>query len=170
MSKPHIDELDRAIIAKLHTDARIANNEVAEALGVSEGAIRERIRRLERDGLLRFTVMTRTAPLTGREMTVFITLQVDLDRVYAVAERIKAIACVNSCVTTLGRFNIAAMGHFQDLEHMRRVVGRQIAVLPGVRHVETAVELKAVKVNYQFGRIIRELPPPDESRVDQNAD
>ena len=44
-----LDELDRRIIDLLTRDARVSNRQVATQLGVTEGTIRGRIRRLEKE-------------------------------------------------------------------------------------------------------------------------
>ena len=47
-----IDDLDRRIIDVLTVDARVSNRQIAARLGVTEGTIRGRIRRLEETGLI----------------------------------------------------------------------------------------------------------------------
>ena len=41
-----MDELDRKIIALLQVDGRSSNAKIARAVGVSEGTVRRRLRRL----------------------------------------------------------------------------------------------------------------------------
>lgn len=152
MSGPRIDELDRAIIRALLPDARITNRRIAEALGVTEGTVRARIRRLERERLLRFTAFA-SAAHAGREKLAFIGLHVDRERIQAVAERVSSIPAMHCCITLLGRFDVMAIGLFRDLGHMLEVLSREVAVLPGVRHVETSVSIRTVKANPHLARI-----------------
>lgn len=46
MSVPVIDDLDRQLIAILSSDARVSNRKIAADLGVTEGTVRGRIKRL----------------------------------------------------------------------------------------------------------------------------
>ncbi len=52
-----MDETDRRILEYLQEDGRAAYTDIAEALGVSEGTVRNRVRQLQEDGTIeRFTV------------------------------------------------------------------------------------------------------------------
>ena len=52
-----LDALDHRIVEKLARDARISNRAIAAELGVTEGTIRTRIKRLQNEGLIQFTVV-----------------------------------------------------------------------------------------------------------------
>ena len=47
-----IDAIDHEILKKLQENARISNSQIARDVGLAPSAITERIRRLERDGIL----------------------------------------------------------------------------------------------------------------------
>lgn len=47
-----LDQLDLKILAKLQTDARITNQELAEAVGLSPSPCLQRVKRLERAGII----------------------------------------------------------------------------------------------------------------------
>ncbi|MFB6085325.1 MAG: Lrp/AsnC family transcriptional regulator [Halodesulfurarchaeum sp.] len=56
-----MDDLDREILALLREDSRTPYTEIADALGVSEGTVRNRVDRLLEEGTIeRFTIATRT--------------------------------------------------------------------------------------------------------------
>jgi DNA-binding Lrp family transcriptional regulator len=56
-----MDSLDREILDILRRDARTPYTEIAEQVGTSEGTVRNRVERLQEDGVIeRFTVATRT--------------------------------------------------------------------------------------------------------------
>lgn len=56
-----MDSLDRQILDILRRDARTPYTEIAEQVGTSEGTVRNRVERLQEDGVIeRFTVATRT--------------------------------------------------------------------------------------------------------------
>jgi DNA-binding Lrp family transcriptional regulator len=61
------DELDDLILSALRKDARTPNVEIAKTAGLTEGAVRSRIKRMVKDGIItRFTVET-----TGSGATYF---------------------------------------------------------------------------------------------------
>jgi Lrp/AsnC family leucine-responsive transcriptional regulator len=47
-----IDDIDASILGKLQSNARVSNSEIARAVGLTPSAITDRIRRLERDGIV----------------------------------------------------------------------------------------------------------------------
>ena len=51
MSAPQLDQLDRQLIDILAKDARVSNRKIAADLGVTEGTVRGRIKRLQQEGL-----------------------------------------------------------------------------------------------------------------------
>ncbi|WP_162224539.1 Lrp/AsnC family transcriptional regulator [Halorussus amylolyticus] len=56
-----MDELDREILSILRRDARKPYTEIADAVGTSEGTVRNRVERMADEGVIeRFTVATRT--------------------------------------------------------------------------------------------------------------
>jgi DNA-binding Lrp family transcriptional regulator len=53
MPKPELDDLDRRLIAELCADARLTQVALAARVGLSRSAVQERIKRLEREGVIR---------------------------------------------------------------------------------------------------------------------
>ena len=47
-----LDETDKAIISALNQDARLSQRQLAQIVGVAQGTITNRIRRLEEDGVI----------------------------------------------------------------------------------------------------------------------
>ena len=75
-----VDELDRKIIDRLTADARASNRHLAQSLGVTEGTVRGRIKRLEAANLIRFTAVTNVASI-GAPKVVLIGVQAQLSEV-----------------------------------------------------------------------------------------
>jgi DNA-binding Lrp family transcriptional regulator len=72
-----MDELDRAVLAELKTNARTPYTEIAERVGTSEGTVRNRVEGMLDDGVIeRFTVTARTGNLRAM---VEIDVAVDVD-------------------------------------------------------------------------------------------
>ncbi|MFC6974110.1 Lrp/AsnC family transcriptional regulator [Halomicroarcula sp. GCM10025709] len=80
-----MDELDREILSILRKDARTPYTEIADAIGTSEGTVRNRVERLVDDGVIeRFTVATRTGNVKSM---IEVSVDVDVDTA-AVSDRI----------------------------------------------------------------------------------
>ena len=162
MSQHRVDELDRAIIDILSRDARVSNRQIATDLGVTEGTIRGRIRRLESERLIRFTALTNQAQSANLKL-VFIGIHAERDKIYDIVDAISAMPMINCCVTLLGRFDILAVGLFRDLQHLLEEMNGHISVMPGVRNVETWVTIKTIKTNHHIVRIMDDAFDTDPS-------
>lgn len=78
-----MDELDREILDVLRRDARTPYTEIAERVGTSEGTVRNRVERMNEDGVIeRFTVATRTGNIKAM-IEVSVDVAVDTTEVAA---------------------------------------------------------------------------------------
>jgi DNA-binding Lrp family transcriptional regulator len=138
-----IDDLDRRIIDLLTVDARVSNRQIAARLGVTEGTIRGRIRRLEESGSIRLTAITNIDYFGGAKV-VLIGIQAQHSDLKATCQQIAAMPEIGCVIMMLGRFDILAIGLFSRLEDVVEVANNRILALPGVRHVETSIAVKTL--------------------------
>ncbi len=152
MTAPQLDDLDRQLIEVLARDARVSNRKIAVDLGVTEGTVRGRIKRLQQDGLISFTAIT-SFGLADSARMAFIGVQAEVSDVREVARQIAELDQVNAVMLTMGRFNILAICLFNSLDHLHEVASDRILAIPGVHHVETSIAVKTLKYNARVVRI-----------------
>ena len=58
MTRRRLDDIDRQIVVRLSEDARISNRQIATDLGVTEGTVRARVKRMEEERQIRITAVT----------------------------------------------------------------------------------------------------------------
>jgi DNA-binding Lrp family transcriptional regulator len=159
-----LDDLDRRIIDLLTVDARVSNRQIAARLGVTEGTIRGRIRRLEETGSIRLTAIT-NIEYFGSAKVVLIGIQAQHSELKQTCQQIAAMPEIGCVIMMLGRFDILAIGLFSRLEDVVEVANNRILALPGVRHVETSIAVKTLKYDYRVAKITRprkgQLPTRD---------
>ena len=161
MAKADLDELDRKLIDLLGRDARVSNREIARQLGVTEGTVRGRIKRLQHDGLIRFTAVT-SIEMEPRLRMAFVWIQADLNHVLQVGEQLKENPDIGAVLVVTGRFNLLAIYLFQDLDDLVDLAADRILALPGVHHVETAIAVRTAKYNARVVRIVDNVVPIDD--------
>lgn len=162
MPSPMLDALDHQLISLLSRDARVSNRKIAAELGVTEGTVRGRIKRLQQDGLIVFTAIT-GFEMGKRARLAFIDIQADVDRVREVARTISDIAGINAVLITMGQFNITAMCLVDELDTLVELASDHILALDGVHHVETSIAVKTIKYNSRMAKITRPDPNnPDD--------
>ncbi|MFM6950208.1 MAG: Lrp/AsnC family transcriptional regulator [Novosphingobium sp.] len=152
MTAAQLDDLDRQLIEVLARDARVSNRKIAVDLGVTEGTVRGRIKRLQQDGLISFTAIT-SFGLADSARMAFIGVQAEVSDVREVARQIADLTQVNAVMLTMGRFNILAICLFNSLDHLHEVASDKILAIPGVHHVETSIAVKTLKYNARVVRI-----------------
>jgi len=73
---PHMDELDRAILRELQSDARKTNRDVATAVGVSASTALDRTRALRDRGVFRGAVLDVDLAAIGRPVQALIAVRI----------------------------------------------------------------------------------------------
>lgn len=156
-AKTRLDALDEGIVARLARDARVSNRVIAAELGVTEGTIRTRIKRLQNEGLIQFTVVT-DFRMAGSPNLCMLGIDADPSHISDLARRISAIPEITCVVVMLGRYSLLAMGLFTNIEQLNAVVTDQIRPLQGVQRVETSISVHNLKYEAGIAKITRELP------------
>ena len=152
MDTIQLDDLDMQLIGLLSQDARVSNRKIAAELGVTEGTVRGRIKRLQQEGLIAFTAIT-GFDMAEKARLAFITVQADVEKVRTVAREISEMPLINAVMITMGQFNILAMCLFSELDELVEVASDNILALPGVHHVETSIAAKTYKYNARMAKI-----------------
>ncbi|MEN9683235.1 MAG: hypothetical protein RLZZ427_986 [Pseudomonadota bacterium] len=165
MTTPQLDDLDRQLIEVLALDARVSNRKIAADLGVTEGTVRGRIKRLQQEGLISFTAITSFGLADSARMAL-IGVQADFSDVREVGRRIAELSTVSGVMITMGRFNVLAICLFNTLDSLHEVASNQIMAIPGVHHVETSIAVQTVKYN---ARVVR-ITEADVANLDVGGD
>jgi Lrp/AsnC family transcriptional regulator for asnA, asnC and gidA len=101
-----LDELDKQIIAILNADGRENNNEIAKKLSVSEGTIRNRIKKLTSAGILKVSGQINPDAEPEKQL-VFLGVKIAVSKdLIATAEKISKLKEVQSAYITTGRYDI----------------------------------------------------------------
>lgn len=144
-----LDETDRAVIEALQVDGRLPYSELGPMVGLSQAAVRQRVKRLLDAGVMQVVAVTDPARLgVGLQALVGITVDGDLR---AVAAALAAIDAVDYVVVTTGRFDVFAEVVAADTHALLDLVNDHIRPIPGVRATEVFAYLDLVKQTYTWG-------------------
>ena len=154
MPRRSLDEVDRAIVSALAGDARVSNGQVAEELGVTEGTVRARIKRMEEEKLIRITAVTNIDRFADATLA-YIWIEVERsDQTRAVAQTLAAIPELGFVGVMLGRSDILAITMVRNTEHLAEFVHERINSIPGVRRSDSTLGVNFVKHDYRMARIV----------------
>lgn len=154
MSLPQLDDLDRRILELLAEDARVSNRQLAEQLGVTEGTVRGRLKRLEADQLIRFSAITNVS-LLGSRKVVLIGIQAQLSELPALCQELAAMREVHCVISMLGRYNILCVALLDSLKDICDLASNRILALPGVQQVDTSIAVSTLKYDPRFSRVMK---------------
>jgi Lrp/AsnC family transcriptional regulator, leucine-responsive regulatory protein len=120
---PEIDATDLEIIELLRADARRTLADVAERVSLSAPAVKRRVDRLERDGVIKgYTVLVDHA-LLGRPLQAFTELRfagnLPVDQIAGIAEGIPEVQTI---FTTAGDPDALAWIRVRDVDDLKRVI------------------------------------------------
>ncbi|MGD9954125.1 MAG: Lrp/AsnC family transcriptional regulator [Burkholderiales bacterium] len=142
-----LDVADRRLLALLREDARMSTAALARKLGVARTTVVERMKRLERDGIVAgYTVRLHTA-VQGRMLRVHVLLEVDAKHGDAVVAALRAIPQVRGVYAISGAFDSLVFVEGETTEEIDRVLDA-IGTLPGVERTQSSLVL-SVKFDRQ---------------------
>lgn len=139
-----IDELDRKLLEELQKDGRKTYIELGTTLGVVEGTVRKRVKRLIDKRILKIVAVPNLSELGYRFMNVM-AIQVKMAdlRIVADALAVKPNVCHLAFVT--GRYDLIAIIVTHTPEELSRFIENEISAISSILRTETFVELDIIK-------------------------
>ena len=137
-----LDEVDLKIIDILKKNGRKPFVEIGKELGLSEGAVRRRIRILQERGVIKRFTVELSKDYVINAVTFLSFEGGDLAR--DLVEKISNIPSVEAVYELTGRFDAMVIISAKSVSDLNRCVD-EIRRLDGVRDTETAVILRIVK-------------------------
>ena len=137
-----IDGIDKKILRFLIEDARTPILEIARNIGISGAAIHQRLRKLEKSGLLVGSKFILNPKALGYTTTAYIGIYLDkaMSNPSAVRE-LKKIPEVLECHYTTGNWSILIKVLCKDNEHLMHLLNKKIQQIEGVSRTETFISL-----------------------------
>ena len=139
-----LDTTDRALLAALLEDARISQRGLAKRVGVAQGTITNRLRRLEEMGVIKGYTVLLDAESIGWTMTVITGLRIQKGSMIDVQQQIAADPRVFAVYDVTGDYDsmvLARVRGRKDLDDLTKTV----FTLQGVQRSFTQVVLNTVK-------------------------
>lgn len=140
-----VDERDEKIIEILRKDSRTPNTEIAEEIGISEAAVRNRIKELKKKGVIkRYTVEVDSSEL-GYNSVALVGADVEPDRFLEAAKELAELDQTKEVSLTTGDHMIMMEIWAEDGEHLTEILTDKIGKIGGVERICPAVVLEKIK-------------------------
>lgn len=144
-----LDDINKAIVEELQQDGRRTYGAIAEAVGLSEAAVRQRVQKMREAGIIQIVAVT--DPLqVGFRSQAMIGIRTDGDA-RKVADRLAAVDAIDYVVMCAGSFDILVELVCEDEDRILEILNGVIRKIPGVRDTEMFLYLQLKKQTYTWG-------------------
>lgn len=141
-----MDAKDREILRILQEDAALTQAEVGRRVELSPAAVNERIRKLEREGVLRRWTVLLDDQKVGVGITAFVEVFIeDPKHERAFVELVAGMEEVQECHFVTGDFSCLVKAKVRDRGELRTLILERINGLRGVRQTRTYIVLETTK-------------------------
>lgn len=143
-----LDKFDRAILATLQTEGRLANSMLAERVSLSESACLRRVRILELSGLIEGYAALINQERAGCPVNVFVNITLDRQDqtdLHGFEQAVRKIPEVMECYLMTGDFDYLLRVVVADTADFERVHSKHLTRLPHVARVHSSFALRTVQ-------------------------
>jgi len=139
-----LDDIDKKIIKVLENDARTSLRKISELVDVSLGTVSNRVKRMEKNGVIKGYSVILDPDKIGWELNVVIGLRIQKGRLIEIQERIAKDSRVHGVYDVTGDFDsmvIARAKNRKDLDDL----SKNVLSIDGVERSITHLVLNTVK-------------------------
>ena len=142
-----LDGVDNAILDLLQQDGRMSNREVGRALGISEGMVRQRLKKLVQGNAMRLGLVS-DIHASGMGATVVLCIKTLPVHARQVAQTLAQLEACKFVALTLGRFDILAYLVGPTRHDLSAMIDHTISSLPGIILVAVREPTGSAKQHY----------------------
>ena len=148
-----LDNIDKKIIQLMGADARMSNHQMAAVIGVSEGTVRNRVKKLIDNEVIKISVINNINRIENPSLA-FVGLDVEAREKDKIALALSKMPEVRFISSLIGRHDLMVFILADDAAELSKVLYQKIASIPGVRNSESSIGLKYFKYDYKLARLI----------------
>lgn len=145
MKSNTLDRADQQILDILIDNSRASLSEIAEKIGLSRVAVKNRIDALESKGVIeRYTVILNPEKV-GRNVSVFFDLQVQPSRLQTVADRLSKEEAITDIYLMTGSSKLHVHAVLEMNQDLERFVLEKLYPLPGIERISSDIIVSRIK-------------------------
>ncbi len=144
-----LSPIDYKLIDLVQRHARMTQSEMASAVGLSQPAVAERLRKLEQEGVITGYAARIDGRKLGKDITAFIGVRIDHPKFNTgFAKRVLALADVLECHHVTGNYSYLLKVITENTESLDRLISEKIRTIPGVTRTHTTIVMSSVKEGF----------------------
>lgn len=148
MEVSKLDEADRKILSILQKEGRLSNKELAERINLTTTPTLERVRRLEREGVIEGYSARVNRQAVDKGFSAFVTVTLSVHQLRLMdefTEAVKAIPEILACYNTTGEGDFLLYIVAKDVKDYEQLMRTKLATLPDVQRLHTSIVLGTIK-------------------------
>jgi len=144
-----IDKIDRKILSEYLKDARSSFREVASKIGVAVGTVLSRVRKMEKEGMIKgYSVMLDHEKL-GYELTAITEITVSKGKLLEMEKEIAKFPNICAVYDVTGLTDAIVIAKFHDREELSKFT-KALLAMPFVERTNTHIVLTTVKEDFRL--------------------
>lgn len=146
----NLDRIDKNILMELQKNGRVSNVDLSKLVGLSPTPCLERVKRLEKQGIIEGYKAVVNAEKVGASLLVFveITLEKTAQDVFSdFSNSVKTFDEILDCYLVSGSFDYLLKTRVKNMASYRKLLGDTLLRLPSVSASRTYVVMEDVKSN-----------------------
>lgn len=143
-----LDRIDRMILEALQKEGRMAMTELAGRVGLSATPCTERVRRLERDGVITGYHAQVNPHALGKSLLVFVEIKLSAksgEVFERVRQEMQFVPEVMECHLVSGDFDYLIKARISAMSEYRRLLGNLLLKLPAAAESRSYVVMEEIK-------------------------
>lgn len=136
-----VDDIDEKILKLLEDNARMTYVEIANTVGLSEGAVRNRIQSLVSDKVIKRFTIEKSISHGVRALTM-VAVEPGVPT-FEVSQKVNQLMGVERIYEVTGEYDIVLVSHGNNIESINKVI-EDIRKIKGVEKTNTIIVLRTI--------------------------
>lgn len=144
----NIDATDKKILSMLQIDAKIRMKDVAQSLGMTITPVYERIKKMERNGVIQSYTINVDPQKLGHRLTAFCSVTLkehSQENLEQFEKDVQGLGKVLECNHMSGNFDYLLKLVVKDMEEYQFFISKQLAALNNIGQVQSYFVMKSIK-------------------------
>lgn len=153
LMKTHLDEVDVQLLSLLQQDGRITNADLAKKVGLSPPSVLQRVRVLEKAGLIRGYFGILDADKLGLRITAMAMISLSLHQEQPIERfrrSVNEIPEILECYHVSGEFDFLLKIVVRDIRAYEQLVREKLSKIKGIQQIKTSFVLATTKHTTQI--------------------
>ena len=149
IERMNIDDIDRKILSELLRDCRRSYRAIARRAGVSVGTVLSRVRRMEKNGVVRGYTALLDQEKLGYQLTVLAEITVSKGKLVEMEEAISKLPNTCAVYDVTGLTDALVIAKFRNRDELSKFT-KNLLSMPFVDRTNTHVVLTTVKEDFRL--------------------